>query len=37
MLRAGMHDKHERWDAVERGELLHLITALQHQHAGEAF
>lgn len=34
MLRAGMLDKHERWEEVERSELLHLIST---QHIVGAF
>jgi hypothetical protein len=34
MLRAGMLDKHERWEEVERSELLHLIST---QHTVGAF
>ncbi len=34
MLRAGLLDKHERWEEVERNELLHLIST---QHSIGAF
>jgi hypothetical protein len=34
MLRAGLLDKHERWEEVERSELLHLIST---QHSIGAF